>query len=100
MANLFLHHFTPDLLAVLGHKLPASCRLLIVCEPARRALHQWQGRTLSAPLRLSAVTRHDMLVSIRAGFLNDELPAALGLHGWKYRVSTTLLGAYHLTAWK
>ena len=100
VANLFLHHFTPDLLATIGKQLPASCRLLIACEPARRSLHAWQGRALSALLQLSDVTRHDMLVSIQAGFLGDELPAALGLDGWKWRVSTSLLGAYHLTAWK
>jgi len=100
VANLFLHHFTTDSLVDIGRKLPASCRLLIACEPARRALHQWQGRALSTLLQLSAVTRHDMLVSIRAGFWGKELPAALGLAGWKWRVSTTLLGAYQLTAWK
>ena len=98
LANLFLHHFQKDQLAELGRRLPSACRVLIFSEPARRRLHLWQGRLLSVIMRLGHVTRHDMLISIRAGFLHHELPHALGLHGWQFKVSHTLLGAYRVCA--
>jgi hypothetical protein len=48
----------------------------------------------------SHVTRHDARVSIAAGFLGDELPAALGLdpRNWHWRCTTTALGAYRMIA--
>lgn len=98
VSNLFLHHLQDHELADLGSRLPKSCRTLIACEPARRWVHSLQGRLLSALVRLSHVTRHDMLVSIRSGFVGNELPRALALHGWRSVVSLTLLGAYRLTA--
>lgn len=100
VANLFLHHFENEGLQELGAHLPESCRLLIACEPARRRLHSLQGHLLSTIIDLSEVTHHDMLVSIRAGFLGDELAQALGLQGWQTRVSMTALGAYRFTAWR
>jgi hypothetical protein len=100
VANLFLHHFENDQLRKLGGLLPETCRLLVACEPARRRLHSLQGHALSALIDLSPVTHHDMLVSIRAGFIRNELPVALGLQGWQTDVSVTALGAYHFTAWR
>lgn len=99
-ANLFLHHFENDMLQQLGTRLPDTCRLFVACEPARRRLHSLQGRALSALVELSPVTHHDMLVSIRAGFIGDELAQALGLQGWQTRVSVTALGAYRFLAWR
>lgn len=96
-ANLFLHHFTEDSLAHIGAMIPSSCHLLLFSEPARRRLHLWQGSLLAGIARFGRVTRHDMAVSIRAGFLGGELPRALGT-GWRFRVSTTLLGAYRCEA--
>lgn len=98
VANLFLHHFEPAALAQLGVRLSAKCRILIASEPARRRRHLAQGALLSALALLSRVTRHDMFISIRAGFLGDELPHALGLGGWKCESATTFLGAYRLCA--
>ncbi len=100
VANLFLHHFENDQLRELGSRLPESCRLFIACEPARRRLHTLQGHLLSALVDLSEVTHHDMLVSIRAGFIREELPQALGLSDWQTLVSVTTMGAYHFTAWR
>jgi len=98
VANLFLHHFSPEELAQLGRRLPSVCRYLACSEPARRALHIWQGRLLAMVAGLNRVTRHDMPVSIRAGFLRRELPEWLGISDWKIRVTTTLFGAYRLEA--
>ena len=98
VANLFLHHFEPEALAQLGVRLPAKCHILLVSEPARRRLHLAQGVLLSMFALLSRVTRHDMRISIRAGFLGDELPRALGIGAWKCETSTTFLGAHRLRA--
>ena len=97
-ANLFLHHFDAVALARLGTRLPAKCRILLANEPVRRHLHLAQAAVLSVLALLSRVTRHDMRISIRAGFLRDELPRALGLAGWKCESSATFLGAYRLRA--
>ncbi len=100
VANLFLHHFQSGQLAELGRRLPESCRMIIASEPVRHWVHRVQGQGLSVLARLSPVTRHDMLVSIDAGFMGEELPEALGLVGWKTVVSRTLLGAYRMRAWR
>ena len=97
IANLFLHHFEPPALRELGQRLPAECQVLLCSEPARRPLHLWQSRLLSL-LPLGRVTKHDMPVSIRAGFLGEELPQFLGISRWKNTVSTTFFGAYRLEA--
>jgi len=98
IANLFLHHFEPEALARLGARLPAKCRILLGNEPARRWLHIAQGSLLSVLALLSRVTRHDMHISIRAGFLGDELPRVLGLGAWKCATSASFLGAYRMLA--
>ncbi len=96
VANLFLHHFEGGALARLG-ALCQRARALVFCEPARHERHVWQGR-LIFPL-LNRVTRHDLVVSVRAGFLDDELPCALHLGPeWKWSVSLGWLGAYRLVA--
>jgi len=98
IANLFLHHFDERQLADLGRRLGPETRIVLACEPARKQLHLAQGALLAALAGFNDVTNHDMLVSIGAGFVRDELPRSLGLQGWRCRVSCTLLGAYHLEA--
>jgi hypothetical protein len=98
IANLFLHQFRDDQLAALGRCLPATCRTFITCDPARHWLHSLQGRLLSVVARFNRVTRHDMHVSIRAGFAGNELATALVLQGWQITISLTMLGAYRLVA--
>ncbi len=98
VANLFLHHFSEGQLASLGANLPAECRVFLCSEPARRRTHIMQGRLLAAVMRFGRVTRHDMPISIRAGFLGPELPHYLGIGGWRIAVCTNWLGAYRLCA--
>lgn len=100
VANLFLHHFEIPALARIGQQIPASCRLFLACEPARYRLHGVQGRVLSWLAAFGPVTRHDMDLSIRAGFRGNELPDWLGLQGWQVRVTRTVLGAYRMRAWR
>lgn len=97
VANLFLHHFEEPELSKLGALL-SGARLLLFCEPARRLLHQWQGRLLG-PM-LNRVTRHDLHVSVSAGFLREELPAALGLspRDWHWQVHTGFRGSLRMFA--
>lgn len=97
IANMVLHHFEAASLRRLGALL-THCRTVLACEPCRREIHVWQGR-LCFPF-LHRITRHDMVVSIRAGFRNDELAAAMALEPaqWRSRASETILGAYRMTA--
>jgi 2-polyprenyl-3-methyl-5-hydroxy-6-metoxy-1,4-benzoquinol methylase len=97
VANLFLHHFETAELRKLGSLLPPTCRYLLASEPTRRRLHLWQSNFLSL-LPINRVTRHDMPVSIRAGFLGEELGEALGVQNWKILASTTFFGAYRFEA--
>jgi hypothetical protein len=98
VANLFLHHFAAPQLAHLGANLPGECRVLICSEPARRRVHLVQAALLAAVARFGHVTRHDMPVSIRAGFIGAELARSLRIGDWRIAVSTSWLGAYRLVA--
>ena len=73
--NLMLHHFQDDDLRRLGLLLE-GCREIIVCEPCRRERFVYLAR-LTFPF-INRVTRHDMVVSIRAGFRRGELTGLLG----------------------
>jgi hypothetical protein len=98
VANLFLHHFKDDRLAEMGHML-GRCEVICVSEPWRSRLALLEGRFLY-PF-VNGVTRHDMMVSIRAGFRRGELPRLLGLgEGWEVREQCTRLGACRMLAWK
>jgi hypothetical protein len=72
IANLFLHHFTEAQLATLARAVARLTRTFIAVEPRRSA----RALLCSRLLRLIAcnrVTRHDALISIRAGFAGQEL---------------------------
>ena len=97
LGGLILHHFSAEQLRVLGANL-TSARVLIFCEPARRKLHLWQGKALQI-LGINHVTQHDLPVSVRAGFLGQELAQLLGLSSeWKVSVKCTFFGGYRFTA--
>jgi len=97
VANLFVHHFEGDLLTKLGRWLE-NFEVLILCEPDRSLpphllgglMHPWINR----------VTRHDMHVSIRAGFAAGEIACLLGLGAdrWLIRETSTLRGARRVLA--
>lgn len=96
IANLFFHHFDDAELRAGAASFITSARVIIVREPAR---HRAWMRHFLLPLGLHPITRHDMAVSIRAGFLRNELPEALGLNAdWRIRVRHTLFGAYEMIA--
>lgn len=99
VANLFLHHFDDGVLARF-RLLLANFDALCINEPHRSSLAMAQGRLL-LPF-VGPVTRHDMLVSIRAGFRRGELPDRLGLAAgdWRVREETTWRGALRVLAWR
>lgn len=72
VANLFLHHFDEGRLRELFLAASAKTKTFIACEPRRTRL-----APLAAPLLgligCNSVTRHDAVISIRAGFHGSEL---------------------------
>ena len=70
VANLFLHHLDKEALACLGERV-AGAKALLIAEPYRSKFALFWAR-LIYPF-VGRVTRHDMVVSIRAGFREGEV---------------------------
>jgi hypothetical protein len=94
VVNLLLHQFTGPQLRLFAQALPPSCTCLIAVEPLRSKAVLLLGRTIAWVTRASAVTVHDMILSLHAGFRDDELFDALNLKGWTAQASHTMRGAY------
>jgi SAM-dependent methyltransferase len=75
IANLFLHHFDGESL----RRLLAACArrsdALVACEP-RRSRFALAASHLIFFLGANAVTRHDGVLSVRAGFVERELASS------------------------
>lgn len=99
VANLFLHHFEGDALRQLG-QMCATYKLLIFSEPERSEIAVFLG-TLLHPF-VNHVTRHDMQVSIRAGFREGEIMEFLGLDRavWRIDETSSWRGARRVIAWR
>ncbi|MEI7533660.1 MAG: class I SAM-dependent methyltransferase [Verrucomicrobiae bacterium] len=74
IANLFLHHFEDARLAELLRLVSERTNLFIALEPRRARWPLFCSRLLWA-IGCNDVTRHDAVVSIRAGFANREISA-------------------------
>jgi hypothetical protein len=74
IANLFLHHFSDAKLAGLFQQAARNIRAFIGIEPRRWMWSVFFGRLLWM-IGCNDVTRHDALISIRAGFAREELSA-------------------------
>ncbi|HRJ72126.1 MAG TPA: hypothetical protein PLS03_07865 [Terrimicrobiaceae bacterium] len=94
---MILHHFSDTELAEIGRCL-GGIGGLCFCEPWRSEWSLALSRGM-APFT-GSVTRHDMPASIRAGFVPGELPALLGLKGWKITESRDWRGALRFQAWR
>jgi hypothetical protein len=70
IANLFIHHLDDEKLFQLGEKI-SSCRAIIMAEPHRYWFSKLLGYFMF-PL-INHVTKHDMIVSIDAGFRFGEI---------------------------
>ena len=75
VANLFLHHFDADSLRRLLVACARRADALAACEP-RRSRFALAASHLIFFLGANAVTRHDGVLSVRAGFIDRELSSA------------------------
>lgn len=93
VANLFLHHFEG---ATLGRVLAGCARradALVACEPRRSRL-ALAGSHLIFVLGANAVTRHDGVLSVRAGFVGSELAKAWPDSATNWRIEEYEDGAF------
>jgi hypothetical protein len=79
-ANLFLHHLDDAALVRLFAGLAERASGLVACEPRRDRLALVASHLVFA-LGANAVTRHDAVASVKAGFAAQEL-SALWPDGW------------------
>ncbi len=98
LSNLFLHHFSETALTDLLALTARRSRMLVACEP-RRSRFALAGSHLLGLIGCNDVTRHDAVVSVRAGFTGQELsglwPAA---EGWQLRESVAGLFSHRFVA--
>ena len=74
VANLFLHHFDADRLKELLQAIAPRCNALVACEPRRVRLALAASHLVGA-IGANAVTRKDAVLSVRAGFIEQEISA-------------------------
>ena len=74
VANLFLHHFDAARLAKLFELAGSRTTLFVACEPRRSRL-PLAGSHMLGFIGCNDVTRHDAVLSVRAGFAGRELSA-------------------------
>jgi hypothetical protein len=74
IVNEVLHHFDDARLAGLFRVIAGRTRLFIAIEPRRAPWPLFCSRLLWA-INCNSVTRHDATVSVRAGFVGEELSA-------------------------
>jgi len=85
IANLFLHHFADDDLARLLVRAARLAPRFAACEPRRSPLALAGSRAVWM-LGCNRVTRHDAVVSVRAGFRGSELSSLWPAdQGWRLR---------------
>ncbi len=95
---LILHHFDSPKLSALGASFQNRKALLFV-EPLRT--RETLAAAACALPFVGGVTRHDMMASIRAGFLPGELSEGLALGPeWNISETTGLAGSLRFKAWK
>ena len=74
VVNEVLHHFDDERLAGLFRGIAGRTRLFIAIEPRRAYWPLFCSRLLWA-IGCNSITRHDATVSVRAGFVREELSA-------------------------
>jgi SAM-dependent methyltransferase len=93
VANLFLHHFDGEALRSVLSGCARRSDALVACEP-RRSRFALAASHLIVFLGASEVTRHDGVLSVRAGFVGDELTAAWPGRGDDWRIDEYEDGAF------
>lgn len=72
MANLFLHHLSADALRSLFLAIAPHAEAFAACEPRRDSVALASSKLLWV-IGCNEVTRHDAVVSVRAGFRDHEI---------------------------
>lgn len=99
VANLFLHHFEADALARMLQLVSRKTSRFVACEP-RRSDAALLGSRLLGLVGCNDVTRHDAVVSVRAGFRDGELAALWPRAGWTTRERARGLFSHCFAAWR
>ena len=100
IANLFLHHFQPPQLTEIFKRCANLSPVLIALEP-RRGMLPLVGSRLVGLLGCNHVSRHDAVVSVRAGFRDSELSGWWpNRKGWSFDEGTAGLWTHCFVAWK
>ena len=98
IANLFLHHFPDQRLSELLHHAAGKTKLFVACEPRRSPLPLTASHLLFL-LGCNSVTRHDAVISVRAGFKGNELSTLWPNDGrWQLSERATGLFSHVFTA--
>jgi hypothetical protein len=98
--NLFLHHFPDKELEALLRLAAARTNLFIACEPRRSPVALAAARCLGV-IGCNSVTRHDAVVSVRAGFAGREISALWPRDaGWKLSEGSAGLFSHFFVAQK
>ena len=98
VANLFLHHFEGQRLAELVHGIATRAHAFVCLEPRRSRTALFGSRLLGA-VGCNDVTRHDAVVSVRAGFTDRDLSACWPRdQGWELREHRAGLFSHRLIA--
>jgi 2-polyprenyl-3-methyl-5-hydroxy-6-metoxy-1,4-benzoquinol methylase len=92
ITNLFLHHFEDARLAALLRLISQRAKIFIALEPRRAAWPLFCSRLLGA-IGCNDVTRHDAVVSVRAGFSGQEL-STLWPDNKNWRLSERRAGSF------
>jgi hypothetical protein len=92
IANLFLHHFDGVRLTELLRLISQRTKLFIALEPRRASWPLFCSRMLWV-IGCNDVTRHDAVVSVRAGFSGHEL-SALWSDRQNWRLTEQRAGAF------
>ncbi len=76
IANLFLHHFPEAQLRKLLAQAASQCACFVACDPHRSRFALAASRLVGL-VGCNSVTRHDAVMSVRAGFRGQEIS-----HAW------------------
>jgi SAM-dependent methyltransferase len=97
LTNLFLHHFDDRTLRSLLQDVAGRTSFFIAAEPRRAALALWASRCVGL-IGCNAVTRHDAVASVRAGFNAEELSELWPNNGWRVKERRAGLFSHLFTA--
>jgi 2-polyprenyl-3-methyl-5-hydroxy-6-metoxy-1,4-benzoquinol methylase len=92
VANLFLHHLSHEEIVKLLSAIVGRCAIFVACEPRRSHWALLASRCVGL-LGCHAITRHDAVVSVRAGFRGKEL-SQLWPDGERWSLREEAVGAF------